>query len=188
MQHNDIDEKTMACRQLAMEQNQKLFNEANALSRSAFDLQHIMALEPGFLAPAHLHNAHDEHCSHSHGPADAAAHEHPLAPGRDHVRDSGIHSVSLQSTQPMDAAKVQGWLAERLAAQGADILRAKGIFHIAGESRRMVFQSVHSLLEGDWQRPWHEGELRGSRLVFIGRGLEASALQAGLDACAAAAA
>jgi len=38
MQHNDIDEKTMACRQLAMEQNQKLFNEANALSRSAFDL------------------------------------------------------------------------------------------------------------------------------------------------------
>lgn len=38
MQHNDIDAKMMACRQLAMEQNQKLFNEANALSRSAFDL------------------------------------------------------------------------------------------------------------------------------------------------------
>lgn len=38
MLHNDIDAKMTACRQLAMEQNQKLFNEANALSRSAFDL------------------------------------------------------------------------------------------------------------------------------------------------------
>jgi hypothetical protein len=38
MQHIDINTKMMACRQLAMEQNQKLFNEANALRRSAFDL------------------------------------------------------------------------------------------------------------------------------------------------------
>lgn len=33
MRYNDI-----ACRQLALEQNQKLFNQANALTRSAFDL------------------------------------------------------------------------------------------------------------------------------------------------------
>ena len=173
------------------------------LGRAAFDLQHVMALEPGFLAPAHVHDAH---CGHGHVHDDACEHEtqQPTGHGHDHdhdrdrdrdhdlglnhLHDSGIHSVSLQSAQPMDAAKVQAWLAVLVAAQSANILRAKGIFHIAGEPRRMVFQSVHSLLEGDWQRPWHDGEPRGSRLVFIGRRLDASALQAGLDACAAAAA
>lgn len=38
MQYNNTHTTMMACRQLAMEQNQKLFNEANALSKSAFEL------------------------------------------------------------------------------------------------------------------------------------------------------
>ncbi|AZE66565.1 hypothetical protein [Pseudomonas synxantha] len=38
MQYNDTYTQMMACRQLAMEQNQKLFNQANALSRSAYQL------------------------------------------------------------------------------------------------------------------------------------------------------
>lgn len=33
MQYNHTHTQMMACRQLAMEQNQKLFNEANALSK-----------------------------------------------------------------------------------------------------------------------------------------------------------
>jgi len=141
---------------------------ARVLGRGAFDLQRITALEPRFLATPHVH---DEHCEHEH--------EH------DHVHDSGIHSVSLQSSLPMDATKVQAWLAQCVAARSADMLRAKGIFDIAGEPRRMVFQAVHSVLEGDWQRHWRDGEPRATRLVFIGRGLDAVQLQAGLDACAA---
>lgn len=38
MQLNDLPAKLMARRRLALEQNQKMFDEANALSRSAFDL------------------------------------------------------------------------------------------------------------------------------------------------------
>lgn len=38
MQYTNTRTTMMACRQLAMEQNQKLFNEANALSKSAFEL------------------------------------------------------------------------------------------------------------------------------------------------------
>lgn len=38
MQFNTSESKMVACRRLAMEQNQKLFNQANALNRSAFDL------------------------------------------------------------------------------------------------------------------------------------------------------
>ena len=38
MHYNDACSTLMACHQLAMEQNQKLFDQANALSRSAFEL------------------------------------------------------------------------------------------------------------------------------------------------------
>ncbi|WP_431033530.1 hypothetical protein [Pseudomonas yamanorum] len=38
MQHNDTRTEKMSCRQLALEQNQKLFDEANALSFAAADL------------------------------------------------------------------------------------------------------------------------------------------------------
>jgi G3E family GTPase len=77
------------------------------------------------------------------------------------------------------------WLNELLAAQGADILRAKGIVNVAGEPRRLVFQAVHMMLEGDLQSPWGEGEPRESRMVFIGRNLDEARLRAGFEACAA---
>jgi G3E family GTPase len=76
-------------------------------------------------------------------------------------------------------------LEKLLTEQGQDILRAKGVIDIEGDDRRLVFQAVHMMLEGDFQRPWAEGERRRSRLVFIGRKLNREALQAGFDACAA---
>ena len=150
---------------------------ARVLGRGGFDLARITTLEPGFPAPPH---GHDEHCGHEHD-----VHDHPHDHPHDHQHDSGIGSVALSSTSPMDGARVQRWLAQLVAAQGGSILRAKGIVDVAGDARRMVFQSVHMVLEGDWQRPWREGEARCSRLVFIGRGLDAAALQQGLDRCVA---
>ena len=72
-----------------------------------------------------------------------------------------------------------------LQAQGPDILRAKGILDIAGEDRRLVFQAVHMILEGDFQRDWREDEKRFSRMVFIGRNLDEAELKADFEACAA---
>ena len=40
-------------------------------------------------------------------------------------------------------------------------------------------------LEGDYQRPWRDGEIRASRIVLIGRDLEGAGLQRALDACLA---
>ncbi len=156
------------------------------LGCGGFDLARIVALEPAFLQPARgaLGHVHDEHCGHEHGPE----HDHGQGVPEDtsnHVHDSGITSVSLTSTQPMDAARVQAWLTDLVAVQGADILRAKGIIDVAGDARRMVFQAVHMILEGDSQRAWRADEVRSSRLVFIGRRLDAAALQAGFDACVA---
>ena len=72
-----------------------------------------------------------------------------------------------------------------LARQGQDILRAKGIIDVAGDDRRLVFQAVHMMLDGDYQRAWGPGERRRSRLVFIGRKLDGDALRKGFDACTA---
>ena len=85
----------------------------------------------------------------------------------------------------MDANRITAWLNDLLAKQGPDILRAKGIVDVKGEDKRLVFQAVHMILEGDLQREWKDGEDRSSRMVFIGRNLDEAALKAGFEACAA---
>ena len=146
------------------------------LGRGGFDLDRILEVEPEFLNPAHgeAGHVHDEHCEHDHG------HDHDHG----HVLDD-IKGVSLRLDRPIDGEKVTRWLNETLQAQGPDILRAKGILDVKGEERRLVFQAVHMLLEGDFQRDWKAGEPRYSRMVFIGRNLDEAALKRGFEACAA---
>ena len=143
------------------------------LERGGFDIERIVSLEPEFLNPPHGEpgHVHDEQCGSENE-------------GQRH--DDGIASVSLTAETPMDQAGISRWLSELIASQGQDILRAKGIIDIADEERRLVFQAVHMLLEGELQRLWKPGDKRCSRLVFIGRNLDKAALQAGFDACAAA--
>ncbi|MEO5700096.1 MAG: GTP-binding protein [Casimicrobiaceae bacterium] len=156
------------------------------IGRGGFDLERIVNLDPGFLAadaPAHgeTDHVHDVHCGH----APVVAESRGGGARDDQRHDPTIRSVSLTTAVPMDAERVSEWLTALTQSRGPDILRAKGIIAIAGEPRRMVFQAVHRLLEGDFQRAWRPDEARISRLVFIGRDLDAEALQAGFDACAA---
>ncbi len=152
------------------------------LGRGGFDLDRILTLEPEFLNPAHGEpgHVHDEDCEHDHGHDHGHGHEH-----HDHVHDDDIKGVALTLDAPVNGAAVSRWLSELLAAQGPDILRAKGIVNVKGEDRRLVFQAVHMILEGDLQRPWRDDEARTSRMVFIGRNLDEAALRAGFEACAA---
>jgi G3E family GTPase len=151
------------------------------LGRGGFDLERILELEPEFLNPPHgeAGHVHDEHCEHDH---DHDHDHHGHAHG--HVLDD-IRGVSLRLDGPVDGDKVTRWLNETLQSQGPDILRAKGILDVKGEERRLVFQAVHMLLEGDWQRPWRADEPRYSRMVFIGRNLDEAELKRGFEACAA---
>jgi len=157
------------------------------LGRGSFDLDRIVTLEPDFLNPAHGEpgHVHDEHCEHDHGQDHDHGHGHDHA-HHDHVHDDDIKGVALTLQKPLDGAKITRWLNDILQTQGPDILRAKGIMDVAGDDRRLVFQAVHMILEGDFQRPWKADEARYSRLVFIGRNLDEAALRAGFEACAAA--
>jgi G3E family GTPase len=156
------------------------------LGKNSFDLDRITSLEPDFLNPAHGEpgHVHDEHCDHHdhdhhHDHHDHDHHHH------DHVHDDGIRGISLTLDKPLDGIKITRWLNELLQAKGPDILRAKGILDVKGENRRLVFQAVHMILEGDYQRDWKDGEVRNSRMVFIGRDLDEAALKAGFEACVA---
>jgi G3E family GTPase len=151
------------------------------LGRGSFDLTRIEALEPDFLNPAHgeAGHVHDDHCEHDHHGHDHHDHEH-----HDHGHDidaSGIRGVSLTADKPLNGNRVTAWLNDVLQAQGPDILRAKGILDVAGEDRRLVFQAVHMILEGDFQGPWRAGDKRYSRMVFIGRNLDEAKLRAGFE-------
>ena len=155
------------------------------LGRGGFDLDRILTLEPEFLNPAHGEHGHvhDEHCGHDH---DHRHHDHHHDHGNTAPRyDEDIKGVSLRLDKPVDGQKVTAWLNQVLADQGPDILRAKGIVDVQGESKRLVFQAVHMMLEGDLQRDWKPDEDRYSRMVFIGRNLDEAQLKAGFEACAA---
>jgi G3E family GTPase len=127
------------------------------LDQGAFDLSRALDLEP------HLLDA-DEH---------------------DHEHEIDIQSVSLSSTQPLDANRVTAWLQGLLQQKGQDILRMKGILDVRNRNERLVFQAIHMVMEGDFQRPWKEGEKRYSRIVFIGRNLDEDELQRGFAGCVA---
>jgi G3E family GTPase len=151
------------------------------LGRGGFDLDRILELEPEFLNPPHgeAGHVHDEHCGHDHDD-----HDHDHAPNHAHVIDD-IKGISLRLERPVNGEKVTRWLNDLLQEKGPDILRAKGILDVKGEDRRLVFQAVHMILEGDLQRPWGADEARCSRMVFIGRNLDEAALKQGFEACAA---
>jgi G3E family GTPase len=144
------------------------------LERKSFDLDRITALEPEFLNPKHGEpgHVHDEDGSDDHG-------------HHDHTHDDEIKSVSLISDRPMDRKKITRWITDITQNQGQNLLRAKGIIDIAGNNRRLVFQAVHMILEGDLQREWKNDEKRFSRIVFIGRELDGEALKSSFEACAA---
>jgi G3E family GTPase len=159
------------------------------LGLGAFDLERILAVEPEFLNPAHGEpgHVHDEHCDHEHDHHDHDHHHDHAAPKEalGAIHDATVTSVSLSSDAPLDERKFFGWYQMLLQQQGQDILRSKGILAFKGEDRRYVVQAVHMMADGDHQRPWKEGERRTSRLVLIGRNLDAAALEKDFAACVA---
>ena len=151
------------------------------LNRGAFDLQRALEHDPDFLHHDHAHGPHcAPGCDHEH-------HDHEHAHGHAHaapspIHDRTVHSVSLQ-TGEIDGDRFFPWIHALTQAEGANILRMKGILALRGEDRRYVIQGVHMIVEGERQRPWKPDEVRRSRLVFIGRNLQDERLRAGLQAC-----
>jgi G3E family GTPase len=101
-----------------------------------------------------------------------------------HTHDPTMQSESFIFERPFDPARLRGWLAALAAARGDDIFRLKGILALDDEPRRHVLQGVHRIIDLSAADAWGD-EPRVSRIVFVGRGLERAALEAGLSGCLA---
>ncbi|MBV9128641.1 MAG: GTP-binding protein [Verrucomicrobia bacterium] len=96
-----------------------------------------------------------------------------------HHHDVVSHSFAFD--RPFDVAKFEKFV-QRITEQ-EKIYRSKGFLAIASHSHRAIFHGVNNRFHIFWDRPWKEGETHGSQLVFIGKKLDADALERGLRAC-----
>jgi G3E family GTPase len=155
---------------------------SDVLDRGAFDLKRVLADDPHFL------DAHDDH-DHDHVCGPDCDHDHHHH-GHDHAAPAAIHDVTVRSIslrgRDMDPKKFFPWIEKITQMEGPNILRLKGIIALKDDPDRYVVQGVHMIMEGDHQRPWKDGETRESRLVFIGRELDADRLRRSFEACQAA--
>lgn len=136
------------------------------LDRRAFDLDRILAEDPEFLEEDdHHHHHHDHH--------------------HDHRHDDAIASLSLTTDRPLDLERFDSWLRAVAQDKGPDLLRYKGIVAVGAGDRKLVVQGVHMLIDRGEPEPWRDGEQPWSRLVFIGRALDAAGLRDGFAGCAA---
>ena len=106
-----------------------------------------------------------------------------LKPDHDHAHDQvAANGIECLSDAPLDDPAFKAWLELYLILRGADILRLKGMFWIEGKPRRVIIQSVHMMVDGCFG-PDRDKASRTSRIVVIGRNLDAEELNEGLAAC-----
>lgn len=97
---------------------------------------------------------------------------------------AGIVSVSFESAGLLDGPALNAALASIKAQYGERLWRLKGVLAIAGMRTRVVVQGVQGLIQVNPAGVWRPFEPRLSRLVLIGRGLDAETILGSLRACA----
>ncbi|AEF88706.1 cobalamin synthesis protein P47K [Delftia sp. Cs1-4] len=133
-------------------------NVKDILDIRGFNLNSVLEIEPNFLADAHHHH------------------------------DDDVTSFVFREEKPLDLQRIECFLGRIVQIHGAQLMRYKGVLHVDGANRRVVFQGVHMLMGSVLGAPWKPGEARGSKLVFIGRDLPIELLTRGLRECFAEAA
>ncbi len=148
-----------------------------------FNLNAKLDIDPDFLkeeehAHEHHDHAHGEHCdhpSHAHAPGDGHGHHH-------HV-DDDVKSFVFKSDRAFDPAKLEDFLGAVVNIYGVRMLRYKGVLHMQGTERKVIFQGVHQLMGSDLGPAWAEDEPRVSKMVFIGIDLPKDIFLQGLEQC-----
>lgn len=130
----------------------------------------------------HEHGEHDHAgCKHDHG-GEACDHQHHGGHLHAHHHDEDVTSVGCELPGELSKERFNAWFGPLIRSQGDRIYRCKGVLSIANDDKRVVLQAVHSVVEvtsgGDWAQ-----EKRLSRIVFIGKDLNADELVAGFKSC-----
>lgn len=100
----------------------------------------------------------------------------------EHFHGDEINSISLEFEGALNPQSFEMFLNVLYSQYRDEIYRAKGILHFYGNDQRVLFQGVYSSLKFDHGREWQESK-RVNKIVFIGKGLIGSSLEAGLKNC-----
>ncbi|MDD0840001.1 GTP-binding protein [Curvibacter sp. HBC61] len=146
-----------------------------------FNLNAKLDIDPDFLKEDehdHHHDhdhAHGEHCDHP-------SHQHG-GHGHHHHHDDDVKSFAYKSERPFDPAKLEDFLGAIVNIYGPRMLRYKGVLHMQGTERKVIFQGVHQLMGSDLGPQWGPDEARISKMVFIGIDLPRDIFLQGLEQC-----
>jgi G3E family GTPase len=157
-----------------------------------FNLNAKLDIDPDFLKAddhdhghEHHHHEHDhehgEHCDH---PSHQHDHGHEHGHHHHHV-DDDVKSFVFKSPRAFDPAKLEDFLGAVVNIYGPKMLRYKGVLHMKGTDRKVIFQGVHQLMGSDLGPQWAPGEERLSKMVFIGIDLPKDIINQGLEQCLA---
>jgi G3E family GTPase len=145
-----------------------------------FNLNAKLDIDPDFLKEDdhdhdHAHHDHDHDHDHEHG-------EHCDHPHHHHV-DDDVKSFVFRSNRAFDPAKLEDFLGAIVNIYGPRMLRYKGVLHMKGTERKVIFQGVHQLMGSDLGPQWQPGEDKTSKMVFIGIDLPRDIFLQGLEQC-----
>ncbi|WP_422017889.1 CobW family GTP-binding protein [Roseateles sp.] len=142
-----------------------------------FNLNAKLEIDPDFLkADAHDHDHHHGH-DHEHG-------EHCDHPHH-HAHDDDVKSFVFRSDKAFNPAKLEDFLGAIVQVYGPKMLRYKGVLHMKGTDKKVIFQGVHQMMGSDLGPRWMPGEKKQSKMVFIGIDLPKEVLMQGLEGCLA---
>ncbi len=151
-----------------------------------FNLNAKLEIDPAFLEEGHAHGGHDHH-DHDHDHDHDHEHEHEHGEHCDHPHhhhhDDDVKSFVFRSDKAFHPARLEDFLGAIVQVYGPKMLRYKGVLHMKGSDRKVIFQGVHQLMGSDLGPKWAPGEKKGSKMVFIGIDLPRDVLLQGLEQC-----
>ncbi|MDI9332828.1 MAG: GTP-binding protein [Cytophagales bacterium] len=169
---------------------------SQVFDQHGFNLNAKLDIDPDFLKAeeAHHHDhahdhapkhgeaghVHDAHCGHEHHGHD---HDHGAQHLHHHHTDDDVKSFVFRANKALDPAKLEDFLGAIVNIYGPKMLRYKGVLHIKGTERKVIFQGVHQLMGSDLGPAWGKNEVRNSKMVFIGIDLPKDILLQGLENC-----
>jgi G3E family GTPase len=148
-----------------------------------FNLNAKLDIDPDFLKDdAHDHAGHDHDHDHVHGEhCDHPSHASAGEGGHHHHHDDDVKSFVYRSNRAFSPAKLEDFMGAIVNIYGPRMLRYKGVLNMEGTERKVIFQGVHQLMGSDLGPAWAAGEVRTSKMVFIGIDLPKDIFLQGLE-------
>ncbi|MFZ6726668.1 CobW family GTP-binding protein [Undibacterium sp. MH2W] len=164
---------------------------AEVLDLKGFNLNAKLDLDPEFLraeeaAHGHDHDHDHEHCGES---CHHEHHDHDGHHGEAHQNHHHAHHTDdiaafvFKSTRPFNTGQLDEFLGGLVQVFGPRMLRYKGVLYMQNADRKVIFQGVHQIMGTDVGAKWADGELKESKIVFIGKNLPKDIFIQGLEHC-----